>query len=480
MATTYVPDKDQAEGLAFTGTTGTDPENYAATDPVRHDNKFFTYKMQNEILALIDKVYNDLPIDVRNETGSLLTKGTLVYINGYDTAEAVFTVAEASDADQTKPAVFVLSADIAHNANGFGYGRFLVTGINTGGMVVEDKIYQSGVVGGWSDVDPAAAGKVTRAVGRVTIVHATTGAIQFNLADHTVEKFGTPWLQNLCITTALLAANAVDENKLAASTAGLGISGGAGSAYALDIDSLTEETTPESGDFFVVYNSVTHKKVDFDNLTSPVRGSMFVRDNTSQTTMTTQGITLPFTAVADGGGGEITLTMADTTGISASDTIWLPNTEYAGKYTVQSVIVNTSINVTAVFNATAAGDVHKGWVKVVGTTVAGEQQNNLSMSGDNTLTFSNTAPRVVHFTAGYSIHLSSTPADTVELCLMINDDIVCESVGGRSVDTATLEGTALGSASVVNNDTASLYARNMSGTSRHPILDGFTVMVHGV
>lgn len=59
----------------------------------------------------------------------------------------------------------------------------------------------------------------------------------------------------LGVNTGQLAAAAVDENKLATSTAGDGISGGGGSAYDLDINGIaTAETVTDDADLIAVYD----------------------------------------------------------------------------------------------------------------------------------------------------------------------------------------------------------------------------------
>lgn len=72
--------------------------------------------------------------------------------------------------------------------------------------------------------------------------------------------------------------------------------------------------------------------------------------------MSNNYIAHPYTAVANAGGGELTFTTNDTTGLSALDNVIITGTSlYNGEYQVESVVANTSFNITETYSGTESG-----------------------------------------------------------------------------------------------------------------------------
>lgn len=117
-------------------------------------------------------------LNARNQTGGTLTKGTLLYISGYDTATARFLIAAATSTDSSKTAQYVSDVDISNNTNATVYPSRLVAGLDTSSASVEGDSVFLGVAGAF-----VIGGTSGQKVGIVVRKHATLGEIRFILAS---------------------------------------------------------------------------------------------------------------------------------------------------------------------------------------------------------------------------------------------------------------------------------------------------------
>lgn len=115
---------------------------------------------------------------VRNETGSTLTKGTVVYISGASGNKALVSRALAS-ADATSAQTFgVVQADIPTNNNGYVVVKGDLIGLDTSAYVDGTQLYLSGSVAGtYTSTKPVAPIHMVY-VAVVTRQHATQGQIE--------------------------------------------------------------------------------------------------------------------------------------------------------------------------------------------------------------------------------------------------------------------------------------------------------------
>jgi ribosomal protein L35AE/L33A len=115
---------------------------------------------------------------VRNETGTTLTKGTVVYITGASGNKATVSRALANS-DATSAQTFgVVQADIPTNSNGYVVVRGDIAGIDTSAYVDGTQLYLSGSVAGtYTSTKPVAPIHMVY-VGVVTRQHATQGQIE--------------------------------------------------------------------------------------------------------------------------------------------------------------------------------------------------------------------------------------------------------------------------------------------------------------
>jgi hypothetical protein len=154
-------------------------------------------------------------LKVRNETGGTLTAGTLVYVSSWSEAQTRFLIAKADANAAGARATYVLTADIANNANGTVSKGYRLANIDTSGTTIGDPWYLLEVAGTSGKTAPTSANAIVQAVGRVAVVDAATGVVVFNIDANNQKTIGSNELQALAVGTAALAAGAVTAAKLA-------------------------------------------------------------------------------------------------------------------------------------------------------------------------------------------------------------------------------------------------------------------------
>jgi hypothetical protein len=126
-------------------------------------------------------------LKVYNATGGTLTAGELVYVCGY--AEVVTgyvrqpKICAASNAASSTKAKFILPRSMVTASSNDAVKLYRMTAANTLGATVGDPVYLS-TAGGWTLSAPGPSA-FTQIVGRVAVVSATIGEIQFNLDAET-------------------------------------------------------------------------------------------------------------------------------------------------------------------------------------------------------------------------------------------------------------------------------------------------------
>jgi hypothetical protein len=120
---------------------------------------------------------DDVHIQVRNDSGGTLTKGTPVYVTGYNVGQNLVTVgaADASVAG-TMPAIAVMQEDVANNATGAAVGYGAITGIDTSAFSVGDVLYVSETAGALTDTAPSDPA-ITQPIGVVLRSDASDGVL---------------------------------------------------------------------------------------------------------------------------------------------------------------------------------------------------------------------------------------------------------------------------------------------------------------
>ena len=124
-------------------------------------------------------------IYVRNISGSAMTNGDLVYIDG--SVGAAFPTVQLAD-NTDSDAIFVagmLTEDIANNGNGFICKMGVVNGLNTSAYSDGDKLYLT-TAGGWTGTHPAGPDEAVIVIGLVKRSHSSAGSILIDINAFTI------------------------------------------------------------------------------------------------------------------------------------------------------------------------------------------------------------------------------------------------------------------------------------------------------
>lgn len=181
---------------------------------------------------------DDTHVQVRNESGGTLLKGTPVYASGYSVGQDVVLVSAAdATSDATMPALGLVEADIANNATGGVITSGRLNGLSTNAYDVLDELYVA-VGGGLTATRPTGTAKIQN-VGIVLRDHPSQGIIEISGAGRTndvpnfsaVNKF---WASDSGAATADekditdFALTLLDDTDAATARATLGVSTAAG------------------------------------------------------------------------------------------------------------------------------------------------------------------------------------------------------------------------------------------------------------
>lgn len=179
----------------------------------------------------------DAPKTIRNETGGALAAGDLLFIAGWSEAEGAFLVAKA-DADTPGAAArLVMRGSLADVTNGEAFRTFRLTGQDTSGSSVGDPVYIDITPGTFTLTTPTSTTAFSQIVGRVAVVNAVTGEIEFDLIEAAaIEVFGSNEFRDGAVTATKLDSTAARDNLSAMS----------------DVDRRYVRTSPTSGEFKVI------------------------------------------------------------------------------------------------------------------------------------------------------------------------------------------------------------------------------------
>lgn len=125
-----------------------------------------------------DNYATELRIVARNETGSTLAKGTVVYINGAAGNKPTLAKALATGDATSAQTVGMVSADILNNQNGEVTVRGLLTGLDTSAFAAGTQLYLSGTTAGAVTSSKPVAPIHLVYVGIVSRQHANQGQIE--------------------------------------------------------------------------------------------------------------------------------------------------------------------------------------------------------------------------------------------------------------------------------------------------------------
>ncbi len=129
---------------------------------------------------------DEIHIRIRNESGSTMTRGQLVYISGYNSGldRPLVTLADASSASTMPMLAMINDADIANNADGHATVSGRVFNIDTSAFSIGDSVYVSTTPGALSTRPSGTTDQVQR-IGIILRSHASNGVIQLIGAGRT-------------------------------------------------------------------------------------------------------------------------------------------------------------------------------------------------------------------------------------------------------------------------------------------------------
>ncbi len=166
-------------------------------------NKTFA-SFTNSIMA------DALHLEVRNTSGSEMTKGNVVFISGYNIGQDLPTV-DLADANgsATFPVVGLIQETISNNANGRVCVSGRMSGLDTSSFTAGDMIYMSETAGEFSTKPTAAASEV-QSIGSVLRSNASQGVVEI------IGAFRTNDNPNKSTTDRFRIADVTDPTKLLA------------------------------------------------------------------------------------------------------------------------------------------------------------------------------------------------------------------------------------------------------------------------
>lgn len=131
----------------------------------------------------IDNTTATVQTIVRNETGTQLNKGTVVYVTGASSNKALVSKAKA-DSEATSSKTFgILAEDIPHNQNGSCVTSGLITKLNTNAYTNGTPIWLSATTAGeFTSTKPTQPDHAVF-LGWVTYQHVNQGAIELNIQN---------------------------------------------------------------------------------------------------------------------------------------------------------------------------------------------------------------------------------------------------------------------------------------------------------
>jgi len=162
------------------------------------------------------QIGKELVIDARNNTGSQINNGQVVYISGATGQHPTIALARAN-AIATSEVIGIATHDIANNTIGKVTISGLVNDVNTSAFSDGDSLYVSATTAGAITATPPASPNFVAPIGRVAYAHATQGKILV-LCKPTIANNNSLGTSQSISTTENAIRNYVDATVLNLST----------------------------------------------------------------------------------------------------------------------------------------------------------------------------------------------------------------------------------------------------------------------
>lgn len=167
---------------AFTGTTA---PTYAA-GLVWYDNTYNALSYYNSTTNNVVHIGQELQQQVRNSTGSTISKGQIVYISGATGQIGNITLAQAN-AYSTSQVIGVANQDIPNNTNGWVVTQGTITNFNTVGLTEGASVYLSATTAGaFTSTEPSTPNYAVH-MGTCLYSNANNGKIYINPINKSID-----------------------------------------------------------------------------------------------------------------------------------------------------------------------------------------------------------------------------------------------------------------------------------------------------
>jgi len=285
-------------------------------------------------LAVIGGGATNLVAQVRNQTGSTLTKGTVVYISGASGNKALVSKARA-DVEATSASTFgIVNANISNNSNGYVTVRGILTGLNTSAYADGDTVYLSPTTAGTFTATKPSAPDQLVTIGVITRSHATQGEMEITIQNgYELSELHDVDVTSIANGNVLIynSTSGVWENKAQSNITAGAVTNG---VYLTDAQTLTNKTLTLPVISSISNTGTITLPTSNDTLVGRATTDTLTNKSISLGTNTVTGTTAQFnTALSDGdfatlAGSETltnkTLTTPTISTISNTGTLTLP------------------------------------------------------------------------------------------------------------------------------------------------------------
>jgi len=226
----------------------------------------------------------DVGVDVYNDTGVQLERGTLVNLSGFDTTLGVTMT--LADADAGVQATHVVDEVIPDVTAGVVYPIATVVGdvtdvLDTSARTIGDLVYLSATAGGWTASAVTGSDQLSQVVGIVKVVSATVGEIVFFPGAQRILKLPTSHIQDRAVTEAKVVDSAgvgtLAVKKTAIVVYDFAVDGGAQGAIALTGSPTIPDNAVCHVESYDVLTTATSNGADAGTITLgfPTDGDLF-------------------------------------------------------------------------------------------------------------------------------------------------------------------------------------------------------------
>lgn len=163
---------------------GLTPTGTPAEGDLYWDATYKTLSLKLTGTAATGQVLQNSLVLAVNKTGSTLTKGSVVYVNGAQGNRPTIDLASATSATTSAKTLGLVMIDIADNNQGYVVSRGPIYNVNTNAYTEGDVLYISTTAGALTNVQPVAPNHSV-VIGVVITKSATVGVIQVSVQNGT-------------------------------------------------------------------------------------------------------------------------------------------------------------------------------------------------------------------------------------------------------------------------------------------------------